>query len=63
MKTVGFKWVFKKKEGISGIESIRYRTRLVAKGYSQREDVEFNKVFSQVVKHDSIHVLLVILAS
>jgi hypothetical protein len=31
---------------------------LVAKGYSQREDIDFNEVFSLVVKHSSIRVLL-----
>nr|XP_027086614.1 uncharacterized protein LOC113708350 [Coffea arabica] len=34
-KIVGCKWVFKKKEGIPGVEDARYKARLVAKGYSQ----------------------------
>jgi ATP-binding cassette subfamily B (MDR/TAP) protein 1 len=35
---------------------------LVAKGYSQIPVIDFNDVFSPVVKHSSIHTLLSILA-
>ena len=34
-KIMGCKWVFKKKVDGSRPESLRYKTRLVAKGYSQ----------------------------
>ena len=61
-KIIGYKWVFKKKEGISGAESIRYKARLVAKGYSQTECVDFNEIFSSVLKHTSIRVLLAMVA-
>jgi hypothetical protein len=33
-KPVGCKWIFKKKEGILGVEDARFKVRLVAKGYS-----------------------------
>ena len=61
-KIIDCKWVFKKKEGISGAESGRYKARLVAKGYSQKEGVDFNEVFSPVMKHTSIRVLIVMVA-
>ena len=57
-KIVGCKWVFKKKEVASGVEDARYKARLVAKGFSQVQGVDFNDVFSPVVKHSSIRVLL-----
>ncbi|KAF3643364.1 hypothetical protein FXO38_20633 [Capsicum annuum] len=40
-KVVRCKWVFKKKEGTSGVEDSRYKARLVPKGYSQEleEDI------------------------
>lgn len=32
-KPVGCKWIFKKKEGIPGVELERFKARLVAKGF------------------------------
>lgn len=40
----------------------KFLARLVAKGYSQREGVDFNSVFSPVVKDNSIRVLLAMVA-
>ena len=37
--------------------------RLVAKEYSQREGIDFNDVFSPVVRHMSIRILLSIIAA
>lgn len=56
------KWVFKRKEGTSGIEDARYKARLVAKSYSQIPGVDFTYVFSPVVKHSSIRALLEVVA-
>ena len=44
-------------------EVIRYKARLVAKGYSQKEGVDFNEIFSLVVQHTSICVLLDLMAT
>ena len=52
------KWVFKKREGSSETETIRFKARLVAKGFSQVERVDFVEIFSPVVRHTSIRVLL-----
>ena len=60
---VGCKWIFKGKPSLSKKEGIRYKARLVAKGFSQKEGVDFNEIFSPVVRHTSIRVLLAIVAN
>lgn len=59
-RIISCKWIFKRKEGIPGIEDAKYKACLVAKGYSQKKGVDFNDIFSPVVKHTSIRVLLAI---
>jgi hypothetical protein len=61
-RIVGCKWIYKRKAGIPGVEDARLKARLVAKGYSQQEGVDFNEVFSPVVKHSSIRVMLAIVS-
>lgn len=61
-KPIRCKWVFKIKEGVSPNGETRYKARLVAEGYSQISGIDYNKVFSPVVKHSSIRTLLSIVA-
>jgi len=37
-KVISFKWVFVKKHGSQDGKTVRYKPRLVAKGYAQKED-------------------------
>eukprot|EP00253_Pinus_taeda_P012632 PITA_12632 len=43
-KTVGCKWVFKLKRGVDDTED-RYKSRLVAKGFSQKAGIDFHEIF------------------
>ena len=56
------KWIYKQKEGIPGVEDARWKARLVVRGYNQKDAIDFNEVFSLVVRHTSIRVLLAFVA-
>nr|AAL75759.1 Putative pol polyprotein [Oryza sativa Japonica Group]AAL91607.1 Putative pol polyprotein [Oryza sativa Japonica Group]AAP51772.1 retrotransposon protein, putative, Ty1-copia subclass [Oryza sativa Japonica Group] len=61
-KPVRCKWIFKRKEGLSPSEPPRFKAKLVAKGFSQIAGVDYNDVFSPVVKHSSIRTFFSIVA-
>nr|GFA40559.1 retrovirus-related Pol polyprotein from transposon TNT 1-94 [Tanacetum cinerariifolium] len=57
-KLMSCKWLFKIKEMIEGVQKPRYKARLVARAFTQRAGIDYNKVFSLVVRHTSIRVIL-----
>ena len=54
---IGSKWVFKKKTNAEG-KVEKYKSRLVAKGYSQVPGINFGDIFSPVAKVTYIRLLL-----
>nr|GEY83317.1 retrotransposon protein, putative, Ty1-copia subclass [Tanacetum cinerariifolium] len=61
-KLVSSKWLFKIKEGIECVQKHRYKASLVARGFTQRPGIVYNKVFSLVIRHTSIRVILALTA-
>lgn len=60
-KALHNKWVYRVKEDNDG--SKRYKTRLVVKGFQQKEGVDYNEIFAPVVKLNTIRSVLIIVAS
>ena len=60
-KALRNKWVFKLKKNSEKL--VKYKARLVVKGFSQKHGVDFDEIFSPVVKMSSIRVVLGLVAS
>nr|GFB27951.1 retrotransposon protein, putative, Ty1-copia subclass [Tanacetum cinerariifolium] len=60
-KTVGSKWLFKKKTDMDGNVHI-YKARLVAKGYTQTPRIDYEETFSPVADKRAIRILIAITA-
>ena len=61
-KLVGYKWIYRRKDGILGVQAPRYKVRLVAKGFTQQKRVDYDEIFSPVVKQTSIRIILSMVA-
>jgi transposase InsO family protein len=60
-RPIGCKWVFKTKKDSTGkIE--RYKVRLVAKGFSQKEGIDYKETFSPVSSKDSFRIVMALVA-
>nr|GEW37004.1 hypothetical protein [Tanacetum cinerariifolium] len=58
-KTVGSKWLFKKKTNMDGVVHT-YKARLVAKGYTQTLGIDYEETFSPVADIRAIRILIAI---
>jgi len=60
---IDYKWVFKRKSMLyEGREVVRFKARLCAKGFLQKPGIDFDEIYSPVVRYDSIRLLLAIAA-
>jgi hypothetical protein len=59
---IGNKWVFKNKLNAEG-KVEKYKARLITKGYSQVEGIDFGEIFPPVSKLTSIRFLLSVAAA
>ena len=62
MRALNNKWVFIVKVEKHNLKP-RYKARLIVKGFGQREGIDFDKIFSPVVKMSSIRTVLGLAAS
>ena len=59
--SIGYKWIYKRKIGTDG-KVQTYKTRLMAKDYSQREGIDYQETFSLIAMLKFIHTLLTVAA-
>jgi len=56
-KLVGSRWVFKVKRNSDGSVE-RFKARIVAKGYSQVEGLDYDETFAPVTRYDSLRLII-----
>ena len=61
-KPIGCKWIFKKKYHPDGSID-KYKVRLVAKGFTQKPNIDYFDTFAPVTRISSIRVLLALTAT
>ena len=57
IKFIGCKWVFKTKKDSQG-KIKRHKARLMAKGFTQREGINYTKTFLHASRKDSLRVIM-----
>ena len=60
-KALTNKWVYRIKEEVDGRQ--RYKVRLVVKGFEQKKGIDYDEIFSLVVKMTSIRAILSLVAT
>ena len=61
-KALENRWIFKMKQDANSIFP-KYKVKLVVKGFRQKKGVDFNEIFSPVVKMSSIRIMLSLAAT
>ena len=62
VKPIGLKWVYKTKRDAAGVIT-KHMARVIAKGYIQRQGIDFDEVFAPVAQLESMRLLLAHAAS
>ena len=62
-RAIGCKWVYKKKPPVSKKEREKFKARLVAKRHSKKKRIDYDEIFSPIVRHTSIRVVIALVAS
>ena len=61
-RPIGLKWVYKVKKDEYGT-IVKHKARLVARGFVQREGIDFEEVFAPVARMESVRLLLALAAA
>jgi hypothetical protein len=56
-KAIACRWVFKTKRNADG-QIVKYKARLVIKGFMQRFGIDYNETYAPVMKYPSLRILL-----
>ena len=56
-KPISCKWVFKKKYSPSG-QIVKYKARLVARGFTQQHKIDYNETFAPTLRFESLRILI-----
>ena len=60
-RALWYKWVYRLKEEDEGKKL--FKSRLVVKGFEHKKGIDFDEIFSPIVKMTSIHIVLSIVAT
>ena len=61
-RPISLKWVYKvKRDELGAI--VKYKARLVARGFVQRKGIDFKEVFTPVARMESVRLLLALAAA
>jgi hypothetical protein len=56
-KPIGVKWIYKENKNIKW-EVERYKVRLVEKDYSQKHEIDYDKVFAPIARLETIWLII-----